>query len=192
MHYRRLVGERCYLSPRCQEDLPFLKAWDNDLEVILPASLRGYATPATALYTGSPDASRYEHMFIIVDSATDQPIGWCALMGVDPVNRRAILAILIGEKSYWGQGYGSDACRLLLDHGFNILGLRSVELQVFAFNQRAIRCYEGLGFQTIGRRRQARILAGRAHDVVIMDYLAEEFGESQIAAVVEKTAASGT
>lgn len=191
MHYRRLAGEHCYLSPRCQEDLPLLKAWDNDLDVILPASLRGFATPVTALYTGSPDASRYQHMFIIVDSATDQPIGWCALMGVDPVNRRAMMAILIGEKSYWGKGYGREACHLLLDHGFNILGLQSVELQVFAFNSRAIRCYERLGFQTVGRRRKARILAGTAHDVVIMDYMAEDFGESRIAAVVEKAASFG-
>jgi len=192
MHYRRLAGDLCYLSPRAQEDLPLLKAWDNDLEVILPASTRGYATPATSLYTGTVDAKRFEHMFIIVDSATDQPIGWCALMGVDPINRRAHLAILIGEKPYWGKGYGREACHLLLDHGFNILGLQSVELQVFAFNKRAIRCYERLGFRTIGQRRKARILAGTAHDVVIMDFLAEEFDESRIAAVVKRTAASGS
>ena len=52
--------------------------------------------------------------------------------------------------------------RLLLDYGFNLLNLNSVMLGTFAFNQRAIRCYERVGFKVIGRRRQARIIAGEA------------------------------
>jgi RimJ/RimL family protein N-acetyltransferase len=53
-------------------------------------------------------------------------------------------------------------------------------LGTFAFNERAIRCYEKAGFREIGRRRQARIIAGRAYDAILMDILAEEFGAAYV------------
>ena len=45
-----------------------------------------------------------------------------------------MLGILIGEKSFWGQGCGQDAVRLLLDYAFNLFNLHSVMLGAFAFN----------------------------------------------------------
>ncbi len=86
-----------------------------------------------------------------------------------------MLGIAIGDKAYWGQGYGQDATRLLLDYAFNLLNLNSVMLGAFSFNERAINCYRRVGFKEIGRQRQARIIAGRKFDVVLMDMLAEEF-----------------
>jgi RimJ/RimL family protein N-acetyltransferase len=86
-----------------------------------------------------------------------------------------MLGIVIGEKSRWGQGYGQEAVKLLLDYGFSLLNLNSVMLGTFSFNQRALRCYEKVGFKMIGRRRDARIIAGEKHDMILMDILAEEF-----------------
>jgi len=48
-------------------------------------------------------------------------------------------------------------------------------LGAFSFNLRALSSYRKLGFREIGRRRQARIIAGKAYDVILMDLLAEEF-----------------
>ncbi len=48
-------------------------------------------------------------------------------------------------------------------------------LGTFSFNARALNCYRHIGFKEIGRQRQARIIAGRKFDVVLMDLLAEEF-----------------
>jgi len=175
-YYKRLAGKRCYLSPPTGSDAEMFKAWDNDLDVILQASMTGYATPATAFYTDpGPARERLKHLFVIVESETDQPIGWCALFYQMPENRRASLAIMIGEKDKWGEGYGGEAVTLLLDYGFNILNLNSVQLGVFAFNQRAIRCYERIGFKHIGTARESRILGGEKHGTILMDILASEF-----------------
>ena len=175
-HYRRLAGTRCYLSPRSDSDAELFKKWDNDLEVILPASMNGYNTPATLAYEDPSRANEMlKHMFVIVDSETDQLIGWCSLFFRTPENRHAMLAIMIGEKEYWGRGYGQEAVALLLDYGFNVLNMNSIELGVYAFNKRAIRCYEKIGFQRIGVQRESRILAGVKHDTVLMDILASEF-----------------
>ena len=86
-----------------------------------------------------------------------------------------MFGIFIGEKSFWGQGYGQEATRLTLDYGFNLLNLNSIMLGVMAFNERALRTYEKVGFMKIGRRRQVRIIGSQKHDVFLMDILAEEF-----------------
>jgi len=184
-HFRRMCGETCYLSPPDGSDADRIVAWDNDLEVLLGASMDGVSTPASAHYrTPGQLPKMLEHMMMIVDLETDVPIGWCALFTQIPANRRAMLGIIIGEKSYWGQGYGEEAVRLTLDYGFNVLNLNSVELGVYAFNLRAIRCYEKVGFKRVGVRREARIVAGVPHDTIVMDILASEFGESAVSKVV--------
>jgi RimJ/RimL family protein N-acetyltransferase len=119
--------------------------------------------------------SRGEHVFTIVERQSGCAIGRCVLFAVDTVNRSAMLGIFIGEKSYWGMGYGQEAVRLLLDYAFNLLNLHSVMLGAYSFNQRALRIYHSLGFQTIGRRREARLVGGKAYDVIFMDLLESEF-----------------
>jgi RimJ/RimL family protein N-acetyltransferase len=114
-------------------------------------------------------------VFLIVDGEDDLPIGWCGLFVRDPASRRAILSVMIGEKSRWNQGYGSDALSTLIAYGFEIVNLNSIELFVHEENLRARRCYEKLGFQIAGRLRQARILGNRKLDTLVMDLLAEEF-----------------
>ena len=175
-HYRRLAGATCYLSPRSDSDTELFKKWDNDLDVILQASMNGHSTPATLIYQDPARAKEMlKHMFVIVEAQADHPIGWCSLFVRIPENRRAMLAIMIGEKEYWGRGYGQEAVALLLDYGFSILNLNSVELGVFAFNERAIRCYERVGFRRVGMTRESRIVGGEKHDTVLMDILASEF-----------------
>ena len=176
-HYKKLVGEMCYLSPCAMEDAERWAQWDNDLEVTLPLGDEAY-TPFPLAKSEEVMAGilrRQEHVFGIVGLETDALIGRCMLFDLDLVNRKAMLGIVIGEKTYWGRGYGQEAVRLLLEYAFGLLNLNSVMLGTFAFNRRAIHCYERVGFKEIGRRRQARIIGDRKYDVVLMDILAEEF-----------------
>ena len=186
-YYKKLVGARCYLSPCQPEDAAKWAEWFNDLAVTLPLGDEAYV-PA-GLERMREDVAdtirRREHVFSIVELEADKLIGRGLLFNVDVVNRSAMLGLVIGEKGYWGQGYGQDATRLLLEYAFGLLNLNSVMLGAFSFNQRAIQAYRRVGFKEIGRRRQARIIAGRAYDVILMDILAEEFDGGQIARLVE-------
>ena len=176
-HYRKLVGEKCYLSPLTPEDAERSTQWDNDLEVALPLGDEAW-TPTGLEGTREQIAEalrQHAHLFGIVDLASDELIGRCVLFQVDHVNRSAMMGIVIGEKGYWGQGYGREAIRLLLDYAFNLLNLNSIMLGTFSFNERALRCYRAVGFREIGRRRQARIVGDRRYDAVFMDILADEF-----------------
>jgi RimJ/RimL family protein N-acetyltransferase len=176
-YYRMLVGKKCYLSPCLPEDAEHWAEWFNDLQVTIPLGDEAY-TPTSVEREQEAIREILEdnsHVFSIVHLKTNQAIGRCMFFNVDEVNRAAMLGIVIGEKSHWDQGYGQEAVSLLLDYGFNLLNLNSVMLGTFSFNERAIRCYEKVGFQLIGRRREARIIAGQKYDLILMDILADQF-----------------
>lgn len=177
MRMRKLVGDRCYLSPPVPEDAEPWTLWESDLDVALPLGGEAYGVP-------SLDRTREwideilrdgQHVYSVVTLEDDALIGRGMLVQIDRVNRSAMLGLVIGEKERWGQGYGAEATRLLLDVAFSLLNLHSVRLGAFAFNTRALRCYEKVGFRRIGRRREARLIGVRAYDIVEMDMLASEF-----------------
>jgi RimJ/RimL family protein N-acetyltransferase len=174
-YFKKMVGTLCYLSPLDPGDAARLTEWLNDRDVAESLAIAPQVISLPREREVLERLCREEASFAIVDSQTDSLLGVCGLTHVDHVNRTAELGIFIGEKSRWGKGYGTQATRLLLEFAFSLLNLNSVMLQVYDFNERAIRCYQKCGFSTVGRRREARLIAGRAHDVVVMDILAREF-----------------
>jgi RimJ/RimL family protein N-acetyltransferase len=96
---------------------------------------------------------------------------------VDPVNRTGEFGILIGEKAYWNQGYGGEATRLALKHGFDDLNLHRIFLRVYSTNSRAIACYKGAGFVQEGVLREAIYKNGVYIDEIIMGILKPEWDE---------------
>ena len=187
-YFKKLVGEKCYLSPCSAEDATKWAEWDNDLAVTIPLGDEAY-TPESLVKEMDQlaESNRHQaHVFSIVAHDGDTLIGRCMLFSVNHVDRTAMLGICIGEKGYWNKGFGEEAIRLLLDYGFNLLNLNSIMLGTFAFNERAIRCYKKVGFREMGRRRQARIIAGQAYDAVLMDILAAEFTSVYVKGLIEQ------
>jgi len=109
------------------------------------------------------------------DGETWVPIGNCGLQKIDWRNRHAELGIVIGEKRFWNQGYGTDAMRLLVQHGFKNINLNRIWLRVHADNPRAIRCYEKVGFVHEGRLRADQFKNGLYVDTLLMSVLKDEY-----------------
>lgn len=172
-----LLGEKVALGPYRRDLLGLYQQWINDFEVIrgLGVGLRPMTWEAEeAWYEG---ASKSEHSvgFTIYERAGLRPIGTTALGSINYFNRTAEFGILIGEKDCWNKGYGTETARLMLDYGFNGLGLHSIMLRVHSYNERAMRAYMRAGFRLIGRQREAHRFGGKAYDVILMDCLATEF-----------------
>ena len=102
-------------------------------------------------------------------------VGTCAFSQLDGDNGSALYHITIGEKDAWGQGYGTEATRLMLDHAFGTLGLHRVGLFVFEFNERAIRAYRRCGFVLEGRSRESIFRDGRWWDELAMSVLESDW-----------------
>ena len=118
--------------------------------------------------------------FTIYDRADGSPVGTSGLHGIDWRYSRATFGIAIGAGR--GRGLGTEATRLTLDWGFNILGLQNVMLTVLPSNAGAIRVYEKAGFKRIGARRNALVLLGERCDEVLMDVVRDEFDSPVLAA----------
>jgi RimJ/RimL family protein N-acetyltransferase len=180
-----IVGEKVALGPLRHDLLPLYLRWVNDFSAMQRIS--GVVRPLTLEQEGEwferQSVSETSVSFTIYERSSNRPIGTTELHDLDFRNRTAEFGILIGDAAQRGKGYGSETARLMLDYGFTALGLHNIMLQVFAFNLPALRAYEKAGFREIGRRRQARPMAGQRWDLILMDALATEFTGSVLANV---------
>ena len=175
-YYKKLVGERIYLSPVNIEDAEKYVEWFSDFKMtdgIKKSSEIVTVESEREWLENSLKNNNYN--FAIVDLENDELIGNCGIMNINQKDRNAELGIFIGNEDKRNKGYGAEALRILLDYCFNYLNLNNVELGVMSFNERAIACYKKVGFKEYGRRRESYFLNGKYYDTIYMDILAKEF-----------------
>lgn len=115
------------------------------------------------------------HWFAIRTLADDRLIGDIDLEVYNWTSRDAFVGLGIGEREFWGKGYGTDVMKVILLYAFTEINLQRVSLSVFEYNPRAIRCYEKVGFRHEGRQRQFLSREGKRWDLVFMGILREEW-----------------
>ncbi len=169
-------GEKVVLRAIEATDLERMHQWVNDCEVIQFLTMRFPASLAQE--RGWVEAERNPMHQLELASETLEGgvhIGSCGLGPNDGPDRCSGLGIMIGDKEYWGKGYGTDAMLALCGFGFGEMNLHRIYLHVYDHNERGIRCYEKCGFQHEGRLREALFRGGEYHDVLVMGILADEF-----------------
>lgn len=157
------------------EDVDTLLRWINDREVgrhLMPHFPYSRAQERDWIERASRSES---DRVLIIQTHEGRPIGVMGLHRIDQVHRQAELGIFIGEKEYWGQGYGTDAIRTLLRFAFDAMNFHRIYLRVNADNVRAQRCYEKCGFVREGTLREAVFRDGGWCDQHLMAVLADEF-----------------
>ncbi|ANY72090.1 GNAT family N-acetyltransferase [Paenibacillus ihbetae] len=171
-------SERLVCRKMTMEDAEQYHAWRNDLEVMQSTS------PFLDTYTMEETRDFMQHVilgsassksYLLLLKESGKPIGIMSLIHIDLKNRNAECILDIGDKDCWGQGYGAEAMRLLLDYAFLEMNLHRLGLRVFSFNQRAIRLYEKVGFTREGSARQSLFRGGSLHDVIYMGILQNEY-----------------
>ena len=179
-YVKKLVGENIYLSPANPEDFEIFTIWLNDFETTDYIGRSPIITSFSSEKEFLEKTKNEECFFSIVDLKEDKLIGSISLNGIDHISRTATLGIFIGDRDYRSKGYGTEAIKLLLDYGFSYLNLNNIDLHVFSFNERAIKCYEKCGFKVYGKRTNAKFVDGKYYDIISMEVLAENFKESYI------------
>ena len=177
MYIKKLIGTQCYLSPLNLEDAEQYAVWLNDVEVIENLQLSSSIISVEGEREFLKKLAQ-EHNYGIIDLKTNHLLGNVGFIDINHLHRTAEIGIFIGDKRYWGKGYGQEALSLLLDYAFKKINLHSILLRVYDFNQRAIACYEKVGFKRIGEIRESLIRNMEYHNIILMDILPADFYET--------------
>ena len=159
-------------------------AWINDREVMRYITARYPVSQAEERrwLEEAPASSIPNGVRLAIETREGVHIGNLGLHRLAPEDRHAHLGIIIGDKDYWSNGYGTDAVVTLLRFAFHEMNLNRVALHVFDYNDRAIACYKKCGFQEEARLRDNYYGEGRYCDVLVMGILREEFEDAHGAA----------
>jgi RimJ/RimL family protein N-acetyltransferase len=174
---RFLSGERVYLSPAMSTDSEIFLRGMNDPTARLFARSRRDAMNDLNTKDMLERLMKHDECFVIRLMEDDTGIGYVLILDRDLLNREAMLAITICDEKDRGKGMGMEAMILLLEHAFVNLNLESVYLGVYAYNSRAKKLYEKLGFKPVGIRRHSRIVGDAVYDECVMDMIASEYFE---------------
>lgn len=177
-----LAGDRVRLRPLSEADLPDLETWwaEPTLAVLQQDVVRprpsGSVVDQFRLW--SANDSYGSAGFCVTRRDDGALLGHVTLFGADVKNRAATLAIVLGP-DHTGQGFGTEAVRVMVRYGFSEMGLHRIGLQTYGFNDRAIAVYGKVGFREEGRRREAVFHDGAFYDEVQMGLLEREWRASR-------------
>jgi len=167
----KIIGSKVNLRPFERSDYNTVLQWSNDK---LLSYYWGRELPSSI----EECKDRYmqktyllKKIFAIEDKK-GQLLGEIELSHISWKIKRAELSIYIGDRSFWGKGYGSDALGTFLEYIFNEKGFNSIYLKVYEQNSRAIKCYEKCGFRKKGVLR-FRSQRGLGDNVILMELTAD-------------------
>jgi RimJ/RimL family protein N-acetyltransferase len=185
-----LTGDKAVLRPFDEGDLPAIRAALLDPEArILTGSVHDEAQAHAGAgpeeekqlrdwYRSRNDqADRLD--LAIVDKASGECVGEAVLNQWDPGNESCNFRIFIGPNGR-DRGLGTEATRLIVGYGFERLGLHRISLEVYAFNPRARRAYEKVGFRAEGVLRESFRYNGEWIDATVMSILAPEWSHGMV------------
>ena len=179
MRHAFLVGRDVYLRPLESADLPLIREWANAPDIrALTAEVLPMSEAGASEFFERVRTERDRVWFAVVLTQDDRVIGEAGLLRMFHAWRTTDLTIIMGDRTAWGKGFGTQAIRLLLDYAFGCLNFHRVAMGVVGFNERALHFYESVGFRREGVQRDGYFHGHRYHDFVLMSILEDEYRAS--------------
>ncbi len=163
-------GKKVILRPAIESDIPHFQRWMNDQEVTqylrtyLPVSLEQERDWYEKITRPDPGSIT----LIIVDAKKNVPIGTIGFAKINYRDQTATTGTSIGNQSYWGKGYGTEAKMILLEYAFSELNLRKIYSEVIAYNARSLAYAKKCGYVEEARIPQHYYRKGQCWDKVIL------------------------
>lgn len=148
-------GLKTVLRPiNVEHDLPYCLRWINDSSINRYLKALGPISEGREREYLEGIGKDPNNIVYAIETLEDAKfIGMMGLHHINWIDRIATTGSIIGDKNYWGKGYGTDAKILLLNHAFNRLDLRRINSSTIAFNKRSARCLEKCGYKHEGVRK---------------------------------------
>lgn len=170
-----IVSDRLLLLPLESSDAEVVLEWVNNEEIVRNFQ---FFTGAISIeeevrYIEDMEDSSTDLLLGIIEAG--ELIGTCGLHEIDFKNDTARLGVIIGKKEHWNKGYAREAICVLLDFAFSAAGLHKIYLNVFVTNQKSIRLYAEIGFQTEATLKGEYKIRGEYVDMFRMSVLKNEW-----------------
>ena len=171
-----MVGEKVRIREKRLSDAEEDYAWRRDPELARLDAASPLRTPYDAYLHQYKEELRYPSAFsrrFGIDTLEGVHIGNCMYYDMDYYRGAAELGILLGNRDYWSDGYGTEAVLLLLHHMFTAMPVKRVYLHTLDWNHRAQRAFEKCGFKVIRPVRRG------GWDFLYMEIKRERWAELQ-------------
>ena len=171
-----IVGERIYLRPlEPAQDNHLYSTWMNDEEIrryfsIYPTSDTRGKERLELLYKDGKHI-----IFGVALNADNRLIGLVGLKDINYINQSAEFYNIIGDRSAWGKGYGTEATNLMIRYGFMELNLNRIQTQDMEDNIGGWRADEKAGFKYEGTLREVILRFGKYNNVRVYSLLRSEY-----------------
>jgi len=147
-----LMGRKVILREKQLADAANDYTWGSDADLMrLDAADPFDMTFAEFLTSYDEGMRNRKHRRFAIETMDGEHIGNCTCYNIDRFRKEAEIGIMIGDRRYWGKGYGSDAVRTMVHYIFQDVGLQRISLRTLGWNVRAQRCFEKCGFVPCGR-----------------------------------------
>lgn len=142
-----LQGEKVYLMPVSLDHVETYTKWVNDLKVLLYTSIIPLSLEEEKKYIKEIQKSDKEQIFSVFLKENDKLIGNVGCDNLDKPDKNFKIGIIIGEKDYWGKGYGTDAFKAWIKYLFEEKNAKKLNLGVCTENKAAVQIYKKCGFK---------------------------------------------
>jgi len=177
---RFIMGSGITLRRFERADLEHVRRWMDDPEIrSLVGATSAMSEDEAEKWFTLVDTDPLRLWYAVTDDEDDAVIGEAGLLRLVPEWRTTDMSVIIGERSRWRKGKGSEAGRLMLDLAFNYLGLHRVAIGVVGFNEPALAFWRKLGFTEEGLQRDGYRHDGSFHDFVMMSMLEDDWRARQ-------------
>ena len=176
------------LRPLEMNDLDNVMSWVNNPDVI--GNFQNFKMPISraneAKYLETLLASENDKVFAI-EAEDGKYIGDIGIHQIHWPSRNGRIALIIGNKDYWGKGYAQSAMQEIERLGFEQYNLHKLWLIVWEENKKARHIYQKAGFKEEGVLRDEYFHNGKFHNMIRMSMLENEYRN----AAEQSTAAKG-
>ena len=120
--------------------------WLNDPEVNRFLDTKSATVESIRGYIQEKNQKDNVFLFGIFVKAGDRHIGTIKLDPIDYRVKKATMAVMVGDKAYWGKNLGGEAIEVLCKYAFDALGLTEIWLGLQHAHVVAKKAYAKLGF----------------------------------------------
>ncbi len=168
----KVILRRLLLSDITAEYLAWLN--DDDVTRGLETVPRPYTHEMLEQYIHDVIANENTYMFMVLDKATGKTIGTAKVHNISKKNGTCNLGMMIGDKNYWGKGYGQDTYNTAINFAFNTLGIRKIWEMANADNVASLSMCKKAGFQIEGQLKEHILSDGKYIDKIVLGLFARD------------------